>query len=131
MLNQDKRNSLSQKQIHFKTYFQSNQITAETQWQIYDNNVYLCRNFHPKESRTSRNTSVGTGSGWRDPSEWHWAFGAALARSLEQTCLHLKDPWHRRKCELCFPADCCACSQHAREGEVNFASFCKGPNRRK
>lgn len=30
--------------------------------------------------------------GWTDPSECHRGSGAALTRSLEQTCLHLKDP---------------------------------------
>lgn len=69
--------------------------------------------------------------GWRDPSEWHWGPGAALARSLEWTCLYLKDPRHRRKSELCFQSECRAHGQHAREWEMNFASLCKGLNNKK
>lgn len=30
--------------------------------------------------------------GWTEPSECHRGSGAALTRSLEQTCLHLRDP---------------------------------------
>lgn len=42
-----------------------------------------------------------------------------------------KRPAHRRKCELCFQLNCCACGQHARERGLNFASLCKGLNNKK
>lgn len=42
-----------------------------------------------------------------------------------------KRPPHRRKCELCFQLNCCACGQHARERGLNFASLCKGLNNKK